>query len=102
MLYNTQQDRVIEKLASHCNSTPQTAIKQRDQQTLHYLKALNKLFERGILSNGKVQSIDAKELCLMREGLEFFESWCLDVIANGVDPDDNQQKPFISWEVHVY
>jgi hypothetical protein len=35
----------------------------------------------------------------MREGLEFFEAWCLDVITNGVDPDDNRQKPFIAWQV---
>lgn len=32
----------------------------------------------------------------MKEG---FESWCLDVIANGVNPDENQQKSFIAWQV---
>lgn len=38
----------------------------------------------------------------MKEGLEFFEKWYLDVIANGVDLDDIQQKSFITWQVCMW
>lgn len=37
----------------------------------------------------------------MNEGLEYFESWCADVIAHGVDPDSQQQKSFLAWQVNV-
>ena len=96
-MYNAfQQDRVLEDLTAHCDSPPLTVTKQRDQQTLYYLRATNKIFERGILSNKRVQSTEAEELSLMADGLKHFEEWCEDVLAHGVDPDS---KSFLAWQV---
>ena len=38
--------------------------------------------------------MESKELENMRSGFKYFEDWCLDVRAAGVDPDDTTQT---SW-----
>ena len=67
---------------------------------MDYLLALNKIFECGILSNGTVRSSQAKELAMMK-GLEFLETWCLDIIANGVNLNENQQELLFAWQLYA-
>ena len=69
--------------------------------TLKFLTALNKMFERGILSHEHVISDNSPVLKRMDEGYSFFTCWCNDVIKNGVDPKSNDQKPFLAWQVCI-
>ena len=73
----------------------------RDQQTLKYLQALNKIFERGILSSQKVTATDRKLLDIIREGFSYFEEWYAEVVKQGVDPGDQKQKAFLAWQVSI-
>ena len=56
-------------------ATPGVPETLQDLETLKYLRALNKLFERGVLSNGRIQAIDDEEILLLREGFAIFKSW---------------------------
>lgn len=90
---------MLEELASYCEAT--SALGGADRQTLLYLTALNKIFEHGILSSSQVSTMEAKELENMKSGFKYFEDWCLDVRAAGVDPDDTTQTSFLAWQVNV-
>lgn len=96
--FYVQQDRVLEELAGHCAGT-HTSSTDRDKQTLCYLQALNKLFERGILSDGKISSVQSEKLQSMKEGLSFFQEWCEDVTTQGTNPGKQSQTAFLSWQV---
>ena len=56
---------------------------QGDQMALSFLRALNNIFEQGILSREHVTSGEGPVLQRMSQGYNFFSSWCEDVIANG-------------------
>ena len=90
---------MLEELASHCETAGASGAE--DKQTLLYLTALNRLFEQGILSSSQVSSMEAKELKNMSTGFEYFEEWCLDVRAVGIDPDDTTQTSFLAWQVNI-
>ena len=90
---------MLEELASYCEAAGTSGAE--DQQTLLYLTALNKIFEHGILSSSQVSTTEAKELGNMRSGFKYFEDWCLDVRAAGVDPDDTTQTSFLAWQVNI-
>ena len=90
---------MLEELAGHCAGM-HTSSTDRDKQTLCYLQALNKLFERGILSDGKISSVQSEKLQSMKEGLSFFQEWCEDVNTQGTNPDDQSQTAFLSWQVY--
>ncbi len=55
-----------------------------DQMTLKYLKALNNLFERGILCKEHISSSNQSVLERMRTGFAFFSDWKEDVTEKGV------------------
>ena len=57
---------------------------QEDQMALSFLRTLNSMFERGILSREHVTSGEGPILQRMSQGYQFFSSWCGDVIANGM------------------
>ena len=82
---------------SHCETAGASGAE--DRQTLLYLTALNKLFEQGILSSSQVCSMEANELKNMRSGFKYFEDWCLDIRAGGVDPEKITQTSFLAWQV---
>ena len=50
---------------------------------LQYLKALNLLFERGILSCAHVTSAESVVLQYIQQGLKYFRDWKDDVIGYG-------------------
>ena len=80
--------RILQELFEHCAATPGVPDTLRDLETSRYLRALNKIFERGILSDGRIQVIDDEEILLMREGFAYFESWYeLAELVDGADPD---------------
>ena len=56
---------------------------ESDQMTLNYLKALNNLFERGILCTEHISSSNQSVLERMKAGFKFFEEWREDVIEKG-------------------
>ena len=93
----SQQDPVLEELVSYCESAG--ASGDEDKQTLMYLTALSKMFEHGILSNAPLSTTEAKQLKNMESGFKYFEDWCLDVRAAGIDPDDTTQRSFLAWQV---
>ena len=48
-----------------------------------YLEAVNKIFEKGLLSHDKVTDGDDEILASISEGLEYFIEWCDEAIENG-------------------
>ena len=89
---------MLEELASHCETAG--ALGAADKQILLYLTALNKVFERGILSSSRVSTMEAKELENMTNGFKYSEDWCMDLRAARVDPDDTTQTSFLAWQVN--
>ena len=66
-IHYTQQDHVLQELAGHCVATPDVPEILSDLETLNFLRALNKMFERGILSSGRFnQSAQKKYYCYER------------------------------------
>ena len=59
------------------------------------------MFERRILSSSRVQSIDAEEIVLLREGFAYFESWYEELAKDKVDPDSTTQTEFLAWQVKM-
>ena len=51
--------------------------------TLQYLKALRKVFERGLLCREHVTSMESRVVVSMIEGYRFFTEWCDDVRSHG-------------------
>ena len=90
------------KSAGHCAATPGVPETLRDLETLKYLCALNKLFERVILSNGRIQAIDDEEILLLQEGFAYFKSWYEELFEDGVDPDSTTQADFLAWQVNEF
>ena len=90
---------MLQELSSHTTSSECTPTILRDKQTLKYLKALNMMFERGILSKAKVETMENEQLILIGQGFQFFSDWCEEVIREGINPDDPSQKPFLAWQV---
>ena len=98
-VFYMQQDRVLEDLAKQCldkNASPNVL---RDQKTLQYLKALNKVFEHGILSSEAVRSTESQPLVNIKEGFSYFAEWCSEVQMHEVNPDDITQTAFLAWQV---
>ena len=84
MLSNTQQEKVIVEIATYLESTTiDTLTTKYDRASLEFLRALNNIFEQGLLSHYKVTDGDATPLTKMREGIEYFEEWCDEAIENG-------------------
>ena len=54
-----------------------------DLMTVKYLKALNQLFERGILCSEHVSNEDSVVLQNMGKGFKFFKEWSEDVVSHG-------------------
>ena len=54
-----------------------------DHATLSYLEAVNKIFEKGLLSHDKVTDGDDEIFASISEGLEYFIEWCDKAIENG-------------------
>lgn len=52
--------------------------------TVQYLKALRKIFERGILCHEHVTSTESRVISTMQEGFRFFTEWCNDVRSHGM------------------
>lgn len=48
-----------------------------------------------------MSTMEAKELENMASGFKYFEDWCLDVRAAGVNPDSTTQTSFLAWQVKV-
>ena len=55
----------------------------RDLATLEYLQALNRIFETGLLSKERITEVDSAPLKNIEEGMDFFTTWCDEVIAHG-------------------
>ena len=83
-IHYTQQHHVLQELAGHCAATPDIPETLSDLETLNFLWALNKMLERGILSSGRVQSINAEEILLLRGGFAYFESWYEELAKDGL------------------
>jgi len=83
-------------------ATPGVPETLQDLETLKYLRALNKLFEWGVLSNGRIQAIDDEEILLLQEGFAYFKSWYEELFEDGVDPDSTTQTDFLAWQVNEF
>ena len=73
-----QQDAVLSEIERY--GTP---CSECDRMTLRYLKALNSLFERGILCREHITISDQSVLDRMKEGFDFFTNWRDDVTEKG-------------------
>ena len=73
-----------------------------DKKTLQYFRALNKIFEQGILSKKKVTATDDHALDNIREGFAYYMEWCNEVQIQGVNPNDNSQTAFLSWQIRIH
>ena len=71
---------------------------KRLMNTIQYLDACNKLFERGLLSHEKISVGQRNVIELMEDGFWFFVGWCDDAILNNVSIESNRQKAFLSWQ----
>ena len=73
-----QQDHLIAEIEKY--GSPNSAS---DRMTLQYLKAMNLLFERGLLCAEHIATTEAAALQRIEKGFKFFSDWKDDVIAHG-------------------
>ena len=90
-----QQPHVLAELKEHSdrNRNDRSLL-----NTIQYLEACNKLFERGLLSHDKISLDNREVLESMENGFMFFAGWCDDAILNYVPIESNSQKVFLSWQ----
>ena len=62
------------------STTSDTLTTKYDRASLEFLRALNNIFEQGLLSHYKVTDGDATPLT---KGIGYFEEWCDEAIENG-------------------
>lgn len=75
---HTQQDQVISEIEKHGAGQSKS-----DEMTLCYLKALNNMFERGVLCKEHISSTNQAVLARMEKGFNFFSKWRKHVIDQG-------------------
>ena len=76
--HTLQQDQVLSEIEKHG-----AVHSKSDEMTLHYLKALNNIFERGVLCREHISSSNQTVLDRMEKGFDFFSKWRKNVIDQG-------------------
>ena len=82
-----QQEHVISELQEYTSGLPasQKALSQSTKLTVDYLKACNKIFERGILGKEVfINDVSSPIVVNMEEGFQFFTTWLDEKLAQGV------------------
>ena len=88
-----QQNHVLAQLKEYFETHRND---KRLMNTIQYLDACNKLFERGLLSHEKISVGQRNVIELMEDGFWFLVGWCDDAILNNVSIESNRQKTFLS------
>ena len=79
-----QQEQVLTELMMSTTGDPVPVDAPLVKCTLKYLSACNLLFERGILSHGKVTIKDKTILENMSTGYAFFSDWLKSLLDEGM------------------
>ena len=79
-----QQEQVLTELMMYTTGNPVSVDAPLVKCTLKYLSACNLLFERGILSHGKVTIKDKTILENMSTGYTFFSDWLKSLLDEGM------------------
>ena len=83
-----QQENVLSELLSHAKSL-QNSNNSSCMQVYLYLNAVNKIFERGLLSQYPVYDVNSPNAKLILEGFKYFVDWYQE-IATSTDSNDKQ------------
>jgi hypothetical protein len=91
-----QQDEVLSELLSHAKSI-QTCeeLNSSTYQTYVYLLAVNKMFERGLLSTYPIYDVNSPNMLLISDGFKYFSDWyeaCEKLISDG------HKDCFLAWQ----
>ena len=81
-----QQEYVISELQEYASELPATEKSVSDQtiSTVEYLKACNKIFERGILAKkGFIKDSSSPLIRSMEDGFNFFTNWLDEKLIQG-------------------
>ena len=70
-------------------SADNSNVLQSDKNTLKYLEACNKMFERGFLSHDRISDMNSEVLRSINEGFQFFVNWSNEILLNGKLSDMN-------------
>ena len=87
-----QQDAVLSELFSHANSVNQGNCSA--MQVYKYLLAVNKIFERGLLSKYPVYNMSSPIISGITEGYQYFLDWLNESNCNA----EHDKKQFLAWQ----
>ena len=74
----------MSEIFHHITESPEeNDVLQSDKNTLKYLEACNKLFERGFLSHDRILDMNSEILRSIDEGFQFFVNWSNEILLNG-------------------
>lgn len=79
-----QQEYVLTELEEYAMQTPAPVDSASVQHVVMYLKACNKMFERGILEKkGFIKSTQSPVLSSIKDGFRYFSEWADKAIDEG-------------------
>lgn len=82
-LHEIQQQAVMAEIRTNLDSEVDSDVRDRDLASLDYLQALNQIFETGLLSKEQITGADSATLKNIQVGMDYFTTWCDEVIAHG-------------------
>jgi hypothetical protein len=93
-----QQEPFLAELSEYVASVPPPEDGQSTQHVIDYLRALSLIFEFGMLSHSRVDSMDSIVIQNIREGFRHFTDWIDDCKGRGADVHDLHQTVFLAWQ----
>ena len=74
---------MLTELYDHLSKVPPESDAPAVNSTHEYLSACNLLFERGLLSHGKISKTERDTLDRIRKGYSFFTTWLQSLLDAG-------------------
>ena len=72
------------ELYAYIHQTPPPEDATTTSETLAYLEACNKLFEKGFLCHERIRNKDSEVLKNIQQGYSYFSSWLTSILEKGM------------------